>query len=161
MKKRIRIHPDVIVALVMLLAGAGLLVECSRYPEDVQMFPRLFIILMIIFLAVVLVWGIRKSIRKTNDDTAIPESDWWCTFKNLKYPIITAVMIIAYVGGIQFLGMYLTSILYSIVGMRFFGEKRWPIILSVSVGMQVFLWALIEWQLGIPLPKGLLFKGLF
>ena len=159
--KKVRIHPDVIVALLMLLAGLGLLAECSTYPADVAMFPRLFIILMEIFLLVVLGKGIHKSVLKTRDDAAIPESEWWCTFGTLKYPIITTAMIIIYVAGINYLGMYLMSIIYSIVGMRFFGEKRWPIILGVSIGMQIFLWALIEWQLGITLPRGVLFKGLF
>lgn len=161
MKTKIRIHPDVILSVVSLVFVAIMWIECSGYPADVQLFPKLFGGCFAAFSVAILIKGIRRSILKTKDPDAVPESDWWIKLKTLKYPMITVGMIILYMVLVSVVGIYAASIIYSIAAMRYFGEKRLVVLLGVSIGMQVFLYLLMEVALAVTLPRGILFEALF
>ncbi len=160
MKQKIRIHPDVWLAAASLAICVIVWTESAKYPPDVKLFPRLFTVAFAVLTVFILIKGIRLSIAKTKDPDSVPESEFWAKLKTVKYPFILLCLIIGYLVLIHYIGMYLASVVYAVIAMRFFGEKRWLINLGVSVVMAVLLYLLMAVALKVTLPVGVLIKPL-
>jgi hypothetical protein len=63
--------------------------------------------------------------------------------------------LIALLIGIQFIGIYLSLILFLAFFVRIVGRHSWPATLGIAMLTPVFIFCLFEWALTIPLPKGL------
>ncbi len=156
MRKKSRLHPDVVISIVALVFGALLLIEIHGYPDDVKMFPRLFLILFMIFMGITLVNGIRKTLAPEKYDA----SEWWARLDVTRNPILTAVMIVVYVALIGILGFYISTAIYMLVSMYVFGSKKWIVNLVVTASLLVFCFVLFEKLLSVTLPVGLLLKAI-
>lgn len=161
MKAKLRIHPDLIISAVTLLASAFLLFEIADYPDDVRLFPQVFLFIFAFFMLIVFIRGLKKTIRKNRNEEAVPESEWWCKWETVRNPLITAAFIIVYVALIGIIGFYPASILYMVSAMYYFGSKKILRNLLISVCTMVFIYALITWQLSVSLPMGIIFESIF
>lgn len=157
--KKIRIHPDVVIAAVGLVLSLIMFIESLGYPADVARFPKIFLCLFAICMVIILIKGIRLSIAKTKDDSAVDESEWWCKLENTKYPLIVIGFVIVYVLLIRLAGFYIASFVYSIVTMRFFGVKKWKTNILVPAVLLALIYLVFELLLKLKLPGGLLFTG--
>ena len=161
MKNKIRVHPDIVISVISILFSCVLLAEIKDYPDDVRLFPKVFLLFFMVFMAIILARGILKSRAKSQDDGAVSESEWWCKTETIRNPAITAVFVIAYVALIGVIGFYLSSLLYMCSAMYYFGSKKILLNLAISVGVLVFVYALITWQLSVTLPMGFIFEMIF
>lgn len=161
MKSKLRIHPDVIISVVAILFSAVLMLEIRDYPKDVRLFPMVFLLFFLFFMVVVLIRGIKKTVDKTKNVEAVPESEWWCKLETIRNPLITAAFIVVYVALIGIVGFYIASVLYMCSAMYYFGSKKILLNLAISIGTMVFVYALITWQLSVSLPMGLIFEAIF
>lgn len=160
MKAKTRIHPDVIISLIAILFSSVLLFEIADYPQEVRLFPAVFLGFFIVFMLIVLIRGIRKSVAKANNAEAVPESEWWCKWERIRNPLITAAFIVVYVALIGIVGFYIASILYMCSAMYYFGSKKIIKNILISVGTMIFVYALITWQLSVTLPAGIIFESI-
>lgn len=161
LKQKLRIHPDVIISGIAILFSAVLMFEIKDYPKDVRLFPMVFLLFFVLFMAIVLVRGIKKSVDKNKNAEAVPESEWWCKLETIRNPLITAAFIVVYVALIGIVGFYIASVLYMCSAMYYFGSKKILLNLAISIGTMVFVYALITWQLSVSLPMGLIFEAIF
>lgn len=158
MKSKIRIHPDVVIATISILFAVILLIASRKFPDDVRLFPVVFLLFFIAFMAIVLVRGIVKSCAKTRDPEAVSESEWWCKLQTTRNPMITAGFIVVYVALIGIVGFYIASILYMCSAMYYFGSKNMKLNVLISIGTMIFVYGLITWQLSVTLPMGVIFE---
>jgi hypothetical membrane protein len=160
MNKKIRLHPDVWVALGSLILALVGWIDSAKYPEEVRTFPRLFIGTFIVLTVIILIKGIKLTISKRNNPESVKDSEFWINLKTMKYPAIALLLMVLYMVLINYIGMYISSIIYAIATMRVFGEKRWKINISVSVIMVALLYVMMEIALKVTLPQGILIKML-
>lgn len=55
--------------------------------------------------------------------------------------------------GIHFIGIYLALPLFLLFYIKAIGKHSWPLTVMLAFGVPVFIFALFEWALQIPLPK--------
>jgi putative tricarboxylic transport membrane protein len=72
----------------------------------------------------------------------------------LKTILTVLVPSIVYVGLIEYLGLYVASILFIAYFMRRLGKYPWLVVGLVSVGIMVALFLTFEIWFAVPLPKG-------
>lgn len=161
MKSRLRIHPDVIISAVSILFACVLLAEIGKYPDDVRLFPKVFLLFFLVFMGIILIRGLIKSRAKSKDADAVPESEWWCKAEEIRNPLITIAFVVVYVALIGVIGFYSASFLYMCSAMYYFGSKKMLLNLVISAGVLAFVYALITWQLSVTLPMGFIFEMLF
>lgn len=153
---RRRLHPDVGISIVTILFAALLLFETRTYPDEVRMFPRIFIYIFIGLMVITLVSGIRKTLSPESANN----SEWWCRFEIIRYPLLTGAFVVVYVALINLIGFYISTAVYLLVAMRTFGEKRWKVNLGVAVVILVFCYVLFDRALSVTLPIGMIFKAI-
>ena len=93
MNSKSKLHPDLVIAIASLLFGGLLLMTIRSYPEEVKLFPQIFLLLFIVFMAIILVQGVKKTLHPENYDS----SEWWCTKETVQNPAISGALIIVYV----------------------------------------------------------------
>jgi hypothetical protein len=68
---------------------------------------------------------------------------------------VSAGLILALLLGSQYLGIYISLVVFLIVYLRFVGHHDWRLTLSLAILLPVFIFGLFEWALKIPLPKAI------
>ena len=154
MKERVKIHPDVVIAIISIIFATILIKEIGEYPADVKMFPMIFIYIFIMLMIIILIGGIKKTIKPD----MVPEAEWWVKMEVLRSPLITAAFVIIYVALITVIGFYIATLIYLLIAMRFFGEKRWKVNIGVTIGLVVFCYILFDIALSVTLPIGKVFE---
>ena len=56
---------------------------------------------------------------------------------------------------IHIIGIYLGLLFFMLFYVKFVGRHGWPLTLSLTFGVPVFIFCLFEWALTIPLPKAM------
>ena len=72
----------------------------------------------------------------------------------LKQVLLILVPTTVYVLGVQFIGIYISSVVFIGLFMRILGKYSWWRSAAVSVGVSAFSFVLFEIWFKIPLPKG-------
>ena len=71
------------------------------------------------------------------------------------------VMTILYIIIMQFIGYYLSTVIYLILGMYYLSYRNWIVMISVAGGWILFSYFAFYRLLYVPLPKGMLFERIF
>lgn len=154
MKEKIKLHPDVMISVVSLIFAAVLLIEIHGYPDDVKMFPSIFLYMFVVAMAVILVQGVRKTLKPG----IAAEAEFWCKMETIRNPLITAAFVIAYVALMGLIGFYAASFIYLCTAMYYFGSKNWKVNLMVAAVLMIFCYLLFNIALSVTLPLGMLFE---
>jgi tripartite tricarboxylate transporter TctB family protein len=67
----------------------------------------------------------------------------------------TVAALVALLLGTQYIGIYISLILFLVFFVRIMGRQSWPITIAIAVLTPVFIFCLFDWALTIPLPKGI------
>lgn len=141
----------VIIGLVLL--GFGVLIIADTYrlgagwaPDGPQAgyFPFRIGVLIAICSVIVVV----QALRNKQDDTLFVEWRKLVPVSQILFPLI------AYIGVMQYLGMYVASALFVAGLMRWLGKYTWLKSLLVAVIMSLVIFWLFEFEFSVPLPKG-------
>ena len=149
-----RLHPDVVISIIGLIFAAVMLFQIHGYSDDVKMFPSIFLYLFMLFMAIVLVRGIKRSVHTEE----VSKKEFWCSPAVIHNPIITAVLVIIYVTLIYFLGFYISTALFMLITMLYYGSRKWMINIAVTTGMLIFCYVLFEILLSVQLPAGIILE---
>jgi len=143
---------EIVVAAVFLLLGAIIIFDSVRlgigWGEDgpqAGYFP--FYVALIICLAS-LANLVRALMVRPEKSKAFVE------IGQLKLVLAVLVPTAIYAALIDWLGIYVASILFVGIFMRWLGKYEWWKVLAVSIGNSVFFFLIFEIWFSIPLPKG-------
>ena len=127
-----------------------LTIQDFRYPAESSQFPRFLCLLMVLFSMIILVRNIM--------DKTTAKAECLASFKEvMKIPFIVFASTAMYIFAIQYVGYFVSTVIYMFSIMSMFGQKR---ILPMGVAVTVFLgviYALFVSFLGLRLPEGFLF----
>lgn len=76
-------------------------------------------------------------------------------FESLKRVLIFLFPSLLYVLGIKFIGIYISSMLYLLLFMRYLGKYNWLKSFSVGFGVSAFLYLIFDTWFKILLPRGM------
>ena len=68
---------------------------------------------------------------------------------------VSALSILGLLIGTQFLGIYISLVVFLLFYVRFIGRHTWPLTISLAICIPFFIFCLFEIALTIPLPKAI------
>ena len=143
---------DLIVAVVIFLIGALVVwgsqqLGASWASDGPQAgyFPFYIGLLICLSSAVV---GVQSVVRRRHDAQVFVQRE------QLKQVMVILLPSTAYVLGIQYIGIYVSSALFIALFMKFVGRYSWLRGIAVGVAVSVISFPLFEIWFTIPLPKG-------
>lgn len=146
-----RIHLDVYIGATLLLAAGYLYSVTMGMPDGPAMFPKLLLIILMLFSGLILTQGVLASQHARRDNRTLPSF-----FPRVSGPMVVFAVTVGYVVLIDVLGFFSATTLASALFMVLFGLRRAGQIALVTLGINLFIYALFVWQLRIALPGGLL-----
>jgi putative tricarboxylic transport membrane protein len=143
---------DLVVAVVIFAMGALVAWDSHRLGSswasdgpEAGYFP-FFIGLLICFCSVVVF--VQSLLRVKTDSTV------FVTVEQLKQVMVILAPSIAYVLGVQLIGIYVSSAIFIFLFMKIAGKYSWLRSLLVGASVSVISFVLFEIWFKIPLPKG-------
>ena len=55
----------------------------------------------------------------------------------------------------HFIGIYASLVFFLLFYLKYVGRHTWPLTITLTIGIPVFIFCLFEWALKIPLPKAI------
>jgi len=111
--------------------------------------PGLWLIAIFIFSTLLLIKGLLGNEEK--------DPPWGHIKKVTAFIIMTILYIII----MQFIGYYLSTVIYLILGMYYLSYRNWIVMISIAGGWVVFSYFAFYRLLYVPLPKGMLIERIF
>ena len=111
--------------------------------------PGLWLIAILVFSTMLLIKG-----TLGNEEQDPP-------WGHLKKVAVFIVMTILYIIIMQYIGYYLSTVIYLILGMYYLSYKNWIVMISIAGGWVVFSYFAFYRLLYVPLPKGMLIERIF
>lgn len=137
-------------AFFFIFSIAGILFSLNEHSKmsiewklSPYLFP-LFISILLLFLSITLILSALKKEEVAKNASPV---DW-------KKIVIFAVMCIIYYNVIVYLGFVLTSFFFLSGMLVLMGEKRWWLVLLISIGTTGVIWGLFAKFLHVLLPSG-------
>ncbi len=146
---------EIFFAVSVTLISLALLLTSFTYPAESSEFPRFLTGLMLLFSLLMLAKNLRFKRESGSEDGA--EGTKAPLFGNLKVPAIVFSVTIAYVVGMIYIGYFVSSIIFLIGTMSFFGKEKFWVKAVATGGFLLIVFALFVNFLGLRLPQGLLF----
>jgi len=145
------IHLDTFIGMFLLIVSAFFYFLTVQMPDDPAVFPKLVLLVLIVFSVVIMFKGITKTIEAKRDGLMVESY-----FEKIRGPASVYIGLCVYVFLIQLLGFFVASSMSSVFFMVLFGIKSYLKIFLLVIGINVFVYLLFVWQLKIALPTGLL-----
>lgn len=154
---------DIVVAIVVVILSVSVFLYTFTFPEShrsagVASFPRLLTGFMVI-LAGLLLYEVRDRRGVASKGSQESCSVW--DRKVLTRVGIVTLMIAGYVALVRMLGFIITTIIFLLVTISYFGEKNILRLVLVAVGITGAVYLLFGVLAGVPFPSGSLFWGLW
>lgn len=141
---------ELIFSSVVTVLTAALLVRAFMYPGESSQFPRFLMVLQLVFSALLLVRAIRLPAAAGASKSAKAAA------KSLVVPFQVFVSASLYLIMISFLGYFVATAIFLCGTMFWFGTRKPLLIVSVSAGFMLVIYALFVLFIGVRLPAGIL-----
>ena len=150
MKKR-SLYLDVYFGVVALIFLFILHSTLGKMPVMSQSFPRLFLVVTEILTILILISGIRKTIK------GVDNSEFKLEFKSMKFTLLFFCLVAVYGLGIFKVGYFVSTLAFTAVAMIVMNyRKRIPIILN-TICLSGFIYLIFVEMLKVRMPSALLF----
>lgn len=141
---------DVGIGVAFMVFSAGFFVLSLNFPDEAQIFPQFFLVVTFVLAALLVVQSIHRYQHGESDSSPVP-------LEQVPLIVKSYLIILAYVLCIDYIGFYVASTVF-LIGFMYFLNVRKPLVLiSVTLGMDAFLYLLFSFGLKLNLPAGLLF----
>lgn len=147
-----RLHQDFYIGAVIFLFSLFFFIKSSDIPEGANLFPFYIFGLLGIFGLTISFFGWRKRKNKETEKEA-NEID----FKTVKLPLFSFLIMVLYVGLINFLGFFVSTSIFILLFLVFYKIKNVVVIVGTIVFVNLFIYILFVYQLNVRLPSGYLF----
>jgi hypothetical protein len=143
-----KINTDVIIGIVVLAAGAFLMMNAmtTQSPEARQ-FPVMILIVFMILGAVLLIGGLRAKPEDAEGEAKGPSM-----LETVKYPMICFAIIVLYIIAIDIIGFIIPSLLVTAGLMWFNFERNKLALILIPCGLVGFLYVLFTFILHTKMP---------
>jgi putative tricarboxylic transport membrane protein len=154
MEAGVRNRADIIGSVLLIIVGAGVVIESLRLKLGTPLMPKPGFFpfiggLLLIGLALVL---LVHGLRRRHEPTLQPGE----ASGTLLRPLILIVSLGIYTAALKYVGYVLPTMILVAVILRVLGVKSWKILTVASLGLSVIAYVLFGRILGIDLPKGVL-----
>ncbi|TGE35581.1 tripartite tricarboxylate transporter TctB family protein [Desulfosporosinus fructosivorans] len=145
---------DLLAGLVSVLVAVVFMVQGSELTERSNTFPQV----LEIFLIVTGIYLITRGIRTNGAEKGVEEVNDLHWLK----PTVIVLATFIYVAGIVYIGFYVCTLVYLLLGSWYLNEKGFTLSALVfssffSIGITVVLYLTFTVFLKVPTPNGLLF----
>ncbi len=151
-------HADLLMAIATILMSLGLMWSstdglaigwvANKGPGSGFWPFWLAVGMLLCSITTIVRWYLRMTPESRSDETYIS--------RDAAVVVGTSVAaLFALLAGIHFIGTYLALPLFLLFYFRVVGRHDWPATIMLAGGIPVFIFALFEWALQIPLPKAL------
>lgn len=154
MKKHI--HEDLLMSLFFIIVGLMFFLNSGGLSPDTTYFPLLCARVMMVLCIPVLIHGVKETITM-NRKEADGDTTFQISWKELKGPVLTFLMIIGYALCISFIGFFISTFVFMMAFMYIQNYRKLISMLVITVGFEALVWLVFVFQLHLRLPKGLLF----
>ena len=148
MKNRLlRARPDTLISGGVVVASAALYRVASDYPPQAAQYPKVLLALMFVLGVFVLaqsLWLARKQEKKSGEGPFFEPPTLWSLW------VYGACIFFAAL--IEPFGFFVPAMLFFILVMRYFGERRWLRLLLFPVCFNFFVYVVFVSFLKVPLP---------
>ncbi len=143
-------------AAAMSLISAAFLVQSYLYPPESSQFPRFLMMLQTAFCLALLWKAVKQPKESGAKDVDTVAGRQQGALSELKVPLQIFVASSAYLIGIGTLGYFVASSLFLAGTMFWFGTRRPIVIIGVTAGFLLTIYALFVLFIGVRLPQSLL-----
>ena len=93
-------------------------------------------------------WFLKQTPESVSDEPYLPRESLYVV--GVSAGAILGLLILT-----ELVGIYIGLVVFMLFYVRFVGRHGWPMSLSMTIGVPVFVFCLFEWALTIPLPKAI------
>ncbi len=157
-----KLHHDVWISAALIIFSVAFFSLTISFPKQSAVFPRFFLVGLLLFSLIILAGGIRKTkLLKAADDKGncgkLQGKEKNITFDELKNPLVGLAFIIAYIALINILGFFVSTALFLASLMLKLKIKNYLLVALTTIGVTAFVYVLFVSQLKLIMPKGILF----
>lgn len=142
----------VILCLIIILAAIGLYAQTARYPAASRGYPR-GVLLVLVGLGLVQLLIEFRGVLLNRNRAVVGRRE----SVSIRQLLITALLCIGYVASMNGLGYFVSTVLFILLVLIHFGEKRIRTLLLLPLGLVMFIGLFFTITLRVPMPRGLLF----
>lgn len=157
MKKKFVIHQDIVLGFFFLLMSALFYIGARDFPDNVAQFPKLFSIIMAVLSIPVILKGFHQNKELKQAVEENPNTKVALSWAELRYPTYTLLSILLYIGGILYVGFFISSAIYMILFMYLLKYRNWVVVIGTTAILLGGIYLIFVRLLSISLPAGLLF----
>lgn len=128
------------------VSAAFLIASFSIEDEASRTFPQVICGLTIL-LSTLFLFSVLRG-HYTNDDVNLTGTGM---------ALFMAGIILLYILAITYVGYYIATVVFLPIGMLVLGQRNWIVIVSVDVGVTIFVYVFFGLLLSMQMPDGILF----
>lgn len=145
---------DVVIGIILILFSGWFWYLSLAFPEAAQMFPQLFLTVTFLLSVLLLISSVTAQAKKIKK--GVPrEGDGF--LKQFALPCKAYCIMVLYIIGIRSIGFFVATSVFMAAFMYFLKVRKPLVLLGVTAGMDVFLYAMFCVGLKLSLPAGILF----
>ena len=148
MEKLKRLNRDVYIGIGLIAFSVFFLMESTKMHPGAAEFPR--IILAVFLILSVFLMG--NGLINTWKPERLKKSDKPIAAAELKSPVVIALVSLAYVAAIDFIGFFIATTVFVPAFMLLFGVRKLAPILIVTASIDLFIYVLFTKLLSVYLP---------
>ena len=145
---------DVVIGLILILFSGWFWFLSLAFPEAAQMFPQLFLTVTFLLSVLLLINSLAEQSKKIKKGKS-QEGDSF--IRQFALPCKAYCIMVLYIAGIRLLGFFAATTVFMAAFMYFLKVRKPLVLLCVTAGMDLFLYAMFCVGLKLSLPSGILF----
>lgn len=143
-----KLHADVYAGIVLILFGIFFYVQSNRLPNGAALWPKIILLLLIMLSTLLVISGIKKTTQAAESDNEPPQA----TRKWIVKPMLSFAMMVLYVIVMDLTGFFVSTAIFLPLGMYFMKQRSLVLMLSVTAGLEIFVYFLFVMQLKLRMP---------
>jgi len=147
-KKTRKLNIDIYLGAILIIFSAYLLFASGKIKPESAKFPQIVIMLLLALSVIVLVLGIRKTMKPE----LTLKSDTLLNLDVIQTPVMVFVLIGAYIAAMNFAGFFISTVLFVPVMMVYYGNKNIRTIIITDIALNLFVYLLFVKTLNVMLP---------
>lgn len=155
MKKK-TLHYDIIVGAVLIIVSACLFPQTFKFPGTAGIFPQFILVVLAILGIYTLIYGIKETKDLAAKEASGEKTEPVFAWKKDKLPLLGYAFMVVYVLMIQPVGFFVSTTIFMIAFMWFLKIRKPLVMISVTIGTDIFLYVLFVLLLHRSLPAGFL-----
>ena len=142
-----------VLCLAIIAAAIGLYAQTARYPVASRAYPR-GVLLFLVGLGLVQLLVESRAVLAGGRNRRVGEPPKSASMRQL---LVTALLCVGYVALMNRLGYFVSTVLFALLVLVHFGERRVRSLLLLPLGLVTFVFLFFTVTLRVPMPRGLLF----